>query len=550
MRVQQLFFCLVLLALALPINAESFAGISGAGDINRAIDQSVRNAPLAEPDDTSVDSLAKPFGHNLFTGGFSAEMENGLNPGYLVSEGDEIDLRIWGAIEVNEMLVVDPQGNIFIPKVGPVKVAGVRNDALNNRVTRAIRSVFTQNVQVYTSLRSAQPVAVFVTGFANNPGRFAGIASNSLLYFLDRAGGIDALRGSYRDIKLLRNGKAFATADLYDFLLSGALPTPQFRDGDTIVVGARGNTVTVSGDVRNAFAFELTGKRQSGAELLAWSRPLATASHAQWRGVRNGGSVADYVSLDALAQQQFSDGDEIHFTSDQRIDTIVIEVEGAFEGQSRYVVPRKLALQDMLDLIPVDAGIADTGAISVRRKSLAQRQKQSVDDALRRLESSYLLASSATDEEAAIRTREAEMISAFIQRAREAQPSGRLVLGDERTLDQVLLEDGDVITIPQKSHTVLISGEVLVPQSIVHREDMSIERYIELAGGYTDSANPERILVLRPSGQVLIGAQQRISPGDQIMVFPKFPEKNLQLAKSLVDVIYKVAVSAGVLLRL
>jgi len=549
MRTTTLFLILALLLPALPVHAEPFAGISGAGDINLATDQSRQDAPLAAAAPDPEEALS-PFGHNLFTGGFSGELENGLNPDYLVSEGDQIDLRIWGAIEVNEQLTVDPQGNIFIPKVGPVKVAGVRNDRLNRHVTRAISAVFTQNVQVYTALRSAQPVGVFVTGFVNNPGRFSGIASNSILYYIDRAGGIDPLRGSYRNVTIVRNGKTLNRADLYDFLLSGQLPTPQLKDGDTIVVGTRGNTVSISGDVRNAYVFELTGVQQSGKDLLAWSRPLASASHAQWRGVRSGESAAEYSPLSEFATIQFRDGDEIRITSDQRVDTIVIEVEGAFEGQSRYVVPRNLALQDMLDLIPVDTDIADVAGISVRRKSLAQRQKQSVDDALRRLESSYLLASSATDEEATIRAREAEMISSFIARARQVQPSGRLVLGAERSLSQVLLEDGDVITIPQKSHTVLISGEVLIPQSIVHSADMDIAGYVALAGGYTDSANPERILVLRPSGQVLIGDRQPVSPGDQIMVFPKFPSKNLQVAKSIVDVIYKVAVSAGVLVQL
>ena len=47
-------------------------------------------------------------------------------------------------------------------------VSGVRNDALNAKVTRAVREVYTENVQAYTALVSSQPIAVFVTGFVKN----------------------------------------------------------------------------------------------------------------------------------------------------------------------------------------------------------------------------------------------------------------------------------------------------------------------------------------------------------------------------------------------
>jgi len=129
----------------------------------------------------------EPFGARLFRGGFSNNHEDGLNPDYQVQPGDRITVRVWGAVDYNDVQVVDPQGNLFIPSVGPVSVAGVTNRNLNNRVQQTVSSVFTDNVMVYTSLNGTQPVAVFVTGFVPAPGRFGGIPSNSPLHFLDRA---------------------------------------------------------------------------------------------------------------------------------------------------------------------------------------------------------------------------------------------------------------------------------------------------------------------------------------------------------------------------
>ena len=160
----------------------------------------------------------EPFGASLFNGGFSNDREDGLNPGYLIQPGDTISVRIWGATQFNERLPVDHQGNIFIPGVGPILVGGVSNRNLNQRVTNAVAGVYTDNVKVYTSLDGSQPVAVFVTGYVQGPGRFSGIPSNSVLYFIDRAGGIDPDRGSYRSITIQRDNGTIANIDLYKFL--------------------------------------------------------------------------------------------------------------------------------------------------------------------------------------------------------------------------------------------------------------------------------------------------------------------------------------------
>lgn len=492
----------------------------------------------------------KPFGFNLFNGGFTAEKEDGINPGYQITPGDIIELRVWGAAEQNEQLGVDPKGNIFVQKVGPIRVAGVRNDQLNQVVTAAIREVYTENVQVYTALVSSQPVAVFVTGYVANPGRFAGVASNSLLYYIDRAGGIDPVAGSYRDIRVLRRNRVIAKTDLYEFLLEGQLAEVQLRDGDTILVGSRGNVVTVTGDVRSSAEFELEEDTIRGAALLDLARANPAGTHAFWTGVREGEGQAGYLDLGEFRAAFFSDGDEITILSDRRDDTITVLVEGVFEGPSRYVVARGTRLGPILDTIPVIKGISAHEAISIRREGIYQRQKAILEESLRRLESAYLTASSSTREEAAIRVTEAGLIADFVRRAREVEPNGRLVLGNPADVRDLLLQQGDVISVPERTQTVLVSGEILIPQAVVFKENAGVEDYIDQAGGFTELANDENILILRQNGSAVRAENAVIRPSDQIMVLPKVPSKYLQFASEIVDITYKVAVSAGVLLGL
>ncbi|ACL72393.1 polysaccharide export protein [Thioalkalivibrio sulfidiphilus HL-EbGr7] len=491
-----------------------------------------------------------PFGANLFRGGFRGIRSSGINPAYRIMPGDQITLRTWGAVAMERVLPVDAQGNIFIPQVGPVQVQGTSAAELNGRVESAIRRVFRDNVSVYTNLQGVQPVAVFVTGFVNSPGLYAGVPSDSLLYFLDQASGIDVASGSFRDIRILRGGRTIATVDLYPFLLSGEIPRPQFEEGDTLVVGPRGPMITVTGDVSQPYRYELDAAPRSGQDLLQWVQTIPGVSHALVRGVRETGPFSVYLPITAFRDESLNAGDEIVFSADQRADTIVVELEGIYEGPSRFALPRDARLLDLLDSIPVNPELAEVRSVSIKRLSVAERQRQSLEDSLRRLETAYLGASSATAEEAAIRAAEAELIQNFVQRARQVVPTGRMVVAHQGQISNIRLQDGDIITIPSQSDSLLISGEVLVPQAMIYVAGQRAEDYIRRAGGFTERADERNILVVRQNGEVVSASEVELRPGDEILVLPVVPTKNLQLASTLAQIIYHIAVAARVALNI
>ena len=491
-----------------------------------------------------------PFGANLFEGGFRGTMADGLNPDYRVKPGDQVTLRAWGAAEIDRVLAVDAQGNVFIPGIGPLAVQGMNSRELDNAVRQAIRSVYPENVEVYTNLQGVQPVGVFVTGYVDNPGRYAGTPSDSLLYFLDQAGGIDNELGSYRHIRVMRGNETVARVDLYDFLLDGEIARPQFRDGDTIVVEERGPSLAVVGDVHREYRYELTGERLTGAEVINLARLKAGVSHVLVRGSRDDGPFARYFPLNVFNGQTVRGGDEVIFSADQREETIVVQVEGSYYGPSRFALPRDARLGELLDAIAVPEGMTAVQSVSLRRESVAEQQRQSLEDSLRRLETTYLGASSATNEEAQIRVREAELIQTFVERAAELEPSGRLVVAHEERISDIRLQDGDIITIPEISDAILISGEIVVPQAVVYKPGMRVRDYIEGAGGFTQRADDGHILVVRQNGAVVNARNVSLRPGDEILVMPKVPTKNLQLATSISQILFQVAVATRVALDL
>jgi len=496
------------------------------------------------------EELVPPFGHDLFSGGFSGVRSDGLNSDYRIVPGDQVTLRVWGAVEVERVLPVDARGNIFIPNIGPVQVQGSTNGQLNSRVTSAIKSVYPEQVQVYTNLQGVQPVAVFVTGYVEKPGRYAGIPTDSLLYFIDQAGGIDSRLGSYRNIKVIRNNEVIARADLYDFLLNGTLTRPQFKDGDTILIEERGPAVVATGDVQREYRYELLADRMSGAALLSLAPTRSNVSHVLLRGTRDTGPVSAYFPIDQFPSQSLRSGDELLFSADLRDETIVVQIEGSFYGPSRYALPNDARLRELLDAIAVPRELTDTRSLSLRRESVAEQQQQALEESLRRLETNYLGAPSATPQEAEIRLKEAELISNFVERASEVEPTGRLVVAYDGQISNIRLQDGDVITLPEYSDSILISGEVLVPQSVVYKKGMSIEDYIDTSGGFSQHADEDRILVVRMNGEVRQASNVSPRPGDEILVLPKVPTKNIQLAVSISQILYQIAVATKVAIDL
>jgi protein involved in polysaccharide export with SLBB domain len=505
--------------------------------------------PRALPPDPALAAKPLPFGSQLFSGRFASEAFTSFNPDYRIATGDRISVRMWGAFTFEAAQPVDAQGNIFLPNIGPVQVRGVRNAELNPLVEAQVKRTFRASVGVYATLEAAQPVKVYVTGFVRAPGLYGGVSSDSVLAFLDRAGGIDPARGSYRAVEVLRGGQSRAKFDLYRFLLDGRIEPLQLQDGDAVVVAPRGFTAQVGGEVLNPYLFELDQAEVAADRLLAVAKPRPGATHLSI--VRRLGSEqrSEYHPLAAAAQVMVRDGDEVTLTSDKVPGTILVRIEGAHLGERSLVLPYGARLADALARLK-PAPQADQGAIQLYRRSVAERQKLLLENSLRSLETYALTARSATSEEAALRARESQLIVEYIERARRTQPQGQVVLAGTAGAGETLLEDGDVIRVPETSNLVLVSGEVLFPNALVFDRQAGVEAYIARAGGYTQGADRSRVMLVRQDGSIDAADRASMRPGDVIMVLPKIETKNVEVARGITQIIYQTAVAARIALGL
>jgi protein involved in polysaccharide export with SLBB domain len=251
--------------------------------------------------------------------------------------------------------------------------------------------------------------------------------------------------------------------------------------------------------------------------------------------------------MEDFAGFALEDGDVILLRSEGQADAILVRLEGAYIGSSMLAVRRGARLVDVLNYVPVDPRLADTASVHLRRDSVALAQKEAINDSLFRLERSALLALSASDGESNIRTQEAALVQKFVERARLVQPLGRVVTkrGDHQT--NLVLEEGDVIVIPEKTNVVRVSGEVLVASALMYDPDASASDYVELAGGYTERADEGRIIINRASAEVVIAdGGTDVLPGDEILVPPEIDSKTIQNIGDVTEVIYQIAVAAAI----
>jgi protein involved in polysaccharide export with SLBB domain len=494
------------------------------------------------------------FGQWLFQGKFAQTSVPAFNPDYLISIGDTIDLRLWGAYQFGSRLTVDAQGNIFVPQVGPISVLNVRNGDLNDVVRNRVKQVYRSDVGVYATLAAAQPVKVFVGGNVKRPGLYFAFASDSLLHYLDAAGGIDPKSGSFHDIRVIRNGTVVRTIDLYDFMVDGKMTLVQFRDGDTIFVGPLRSTVLVSGLVATPTQFEISEPLPL-SQLMKMAGVSERATNV--RVTHNTGAKREvvYLSLKDSADTQIQGGDEIEVMADRLLGNIIVGVDGEHEGRGQYVLPYKATLKDLLEVIQF-SDRSQKDSLQLFRQSIAARQKQVLDQMLQKLEQSVLTARSATAEEAQLRTQEANLVLQFIERARKIDPRGQLILPKEIDPASIALEDGDLIRIPRQSNVVTVHGEIYIPNAFIWEKGLEVEDYIKKSGGLNQNTDGSRILLMHLNGEIATTSWQpfmdftHVRPGDEVLVLPQIDDKKFQLTKDIVEVMYQIAIAAGVLVRL
>lgn len=176
----------------------------------------------------------------------SAATEGGVSEDYVLGVGDRLQVNVFGSATFEVPAQVDGRGELVIPKVGTVKVGGRSLAQAKQAVQGLVGRNFSRS-SVDLQVVKLREVRVFIMGEVYRPGAFLVSSLSSLVNVLSLAGGPTVV-GSYRDIRVMRGGKAVFHLDLYPLRADGqGNPNFTLQSGDVVFVPLAGPVVTLEG---------------------------------------------------------------------------------------------------------------------------------------------------------------------------------------------------------------------------------------------------------------------------------------------------------------
>jgi protein involved in polysaccharide export with SLBB domain len=330
--------------------------------------------------DMYLQAAARPpaverFGMQVFENGTRdlqmIPMDLPVGPDYVLGPGDGVSVDLWGGISRRFYRVVDREGRVSLPEVGPVLVAGKSLAEVQESVQKTLRTQF-RDVSADVSLSRLRAIRVYVVGDVVRPGAYDIGSLSTPLNALFAAGGPTG-RGSLRILKHKRGNQLVQDVDVYDLLLHGVTGDMQrLENGDTVQVPPLGPEITIEGMVRRPAVYEQKDEK-SLADALALAGgllPSATLRHIEvQRTVAH--EKQTMLNLDVPQDQlpdqvtksleafQIQDGDKIRIFPIAPYTQDVVYLEGHVIRPGKYSFREGMRVTDLIssykDLLPEPA---------------------------------------------------------------------------------------------------------------------------------------------------------------------------------------------------
>jgi len=378
-----------------------------------------------------------------------------VSPNYIIGPGDSFKITLWGITEGIFEVEVNSEGDIVLPKIGIVEVAGLSYGDLKPFLEEKLGRYY-ESVNVGVTMGRLRGVKVYVAGEVGKPGSYNLTSMSSVFDALQEAGG-PTKKGSMRKIQLVRGNRNIADIDLYSFLISGRQAnSPQLQEGDTIFVPIIGDVVAITGAIPRPAIYEIRG-RADLSDLIALaggilptsylSRVQVTRIEAHERKV-----VRDEnINLSRSRQRLGFAIDSMDFVEIfpiyQSVENRVF-LEGAVKYPGTYELAEEMRLKDLLsskELFEIGAYLPHVEIIRIEGNSFKTK-----------------------------------ILSVDIE---------KLYAGDSS--QNILLQANDrivVSSIKREQAKITIKGEILRPGEYAVAPGEKLSSVLQRAGGYTQNA--------------------------------------------------------------
>ncbi len=315
------------------------------------------------------------FGMQVFENGTrdlqSIPMDLPVGPDYVLGPGDGVSVSLWGGVSRRFYQVVDHEGRLSLPEVGPLLVAGKSLAEVQESVQKTLRTQF-RDVSADVSLSRLRTIRVYVVGDVLRPGAYDVGSLSTPLNALFAAGGPTG-RGSLRILEHYRGNQLVQDVDVYDLLLHGVKGNIQrLENGDTVMAPPLGGEITIEGMVRRPAIYELKDEKSLGdaLALAGGLLPTATLNHVEVQRVE-AHQKRTMLSLDIpqddsaeeatkqLDSFKIQDGDKIRIYPIAPYNQDAVYLEGHVFRPGKYSYHEGMRVTDLIgsykDLLPEPA---------------------------------------------------------------------------------------------------------------------------------------------------------------------------------------------------
>lgn len=411
---------------------------------------------------------------------------------YVIGPGDELLIHAWGSIDLDSRVTVDRSGQIYLPHVGVVNVAGLRYDQLEKYLRSNLDQQF-RNYALSVNVGQLRSIQIFLLGAVHCPGTYTVSALSTVVDALFASGGPTS-SGSMRHIMLKRDGKIITDMDLYDLLVNGDKSgDAPLESGDVIYIPPAGARIAISGSVHTPGIFELRGtttleqalRYAGGLDTVAGSARVTIESIAG----RKSREVAEYDLKTAL-QQTLHDGDIVHIFPISPRFANAVTLRGPVAEPGIYPWHDGMRVSD---LIPSRQNLiarryySRQNAFAVSNQGFSGTASTAKPDDFR-ANSAAINWEYATVTRLDPKTLKTELISFNLSQAISDPSSGADIVLDPNDIVTVFSVNDLSIPVERRSRFVTLSGEVRVPG--VYRVDNgeTLRDLVVRAGGLMPSA--------------------------------------------------------------
>lgn len=443
--------------------------------------------------------------------------EGSVDPAeYIVGPGDKIFLSIRGLQEIATTLVINHEGVLYIPKVGGIDLNNSTLEQAKEKIKSGIDKNY-KNVEVFISLSDFRKIKVSLLGDVRKPSTYILNANSRLIDLIVISQGLTET-SNYRNIGITSRNKSHSKYDFLSFLRYGDKQhNPYLQEGDIVQVDRIDEMVSIYGRVKYPGKYEFIDG-ESIINLIELAGGLTSKARLDSIEVitfsTDGKSqFSKYYSYEELKANHVylkkQDLISVREIPDYYIDRY-IRVEGYVKYPGFYKIIKDSTT--LTDIIKEAGGFKKEASLIEASLTRFHTTSVEIDPEFERLK--LMLRADMTDDEY------------DYLKSKSRQNSGKVVVdfvslfekGD--LSEDVHLKKEDVIVIPEAKNYIILLGQVINPGKIIYNDELSIENYIQLAGGFGWRALENDVRVIKANTGEWIDADdvEKLEPGDTIWV--------------------------------